>query len=295
MSEQIKFVNSLGEEILLNEEGHIEYLYGRTGAFSPPFSLILDKRVNQDGSMYRETFADSSEVEIPIQVLGRNGAELWERLRTLRRILNPKKGMGTLTVTIPDGSERELHCLLSEIVIDESENNTFVHPTAESIQKLMLVFTAPYPYWSSTSIQTHTFRQGEASTFFPFFPLVLSSSQVFSEETVENHGEVESFPIWIIHGPGRDIVLRNKTTGKSLSLSTELASGETLTLDTYSKIDPNRLAITKNDGTDGYRELIWGSDLWLLEPGLNTITIEMNNTTAESFVQLSYRAWYLGV
>ncbi|MFC7443400.1 phage distal tail protein [Laceyella putida] len=295
MSEQIKFVNAVGEEILLHDPGKIEYLYGRKGAFMPPFSVVMDKTANQDGSIYRETVAESAEIEIPIQVLGTNGADLWQRMRNLRRILNPKKGLGRLVATAPDGEECTVTCICSEIVMDESENNTVLHESATSIQKMMLVFTAPYPYWASTSIFSKTFTRGLQSSFFPFFPLILSSSQVFSEDVVDNQGEVESYPLWVIQGPGSDIVLRNKTTGKWLALSTVLGKGETITIDTLSKVDPNRPAITKNDGTSLYPDLIWGSDLWLLEPGMNTITIEMNNATEESLVQVSYQHWFMGV
>jgi hypothetical protein len=44
----------------------------------------MDKTVNQDGSIYRDTMADSGEIEIPIQVLGSNGAELWQRMSVWR-------------------------------------------------------------------------------------------------------------------------------------------------------------------------------------------------------------------
>jgi phage-related protein len=295
VSEKMKYVNAVGEELILHEPGKIEYLYGRSGAFTPPFSVVMDKTVNQDGSIYRGMVAESAEIEIPIQVLGTNGADLWQRLRNLRRILNPKMGLGRLVVTAPDGEEREIACICSEIVMDESEENTVLHEAATSIQKMMLVFTAPYPYWASTSIFTKTFSRGTQRSFFPFFPLILSSSQVFSEDTVDNQGEVVSFPLWVIRGPGTDIVVRNQTTGKWLALSTLLGRGETITIDCLSKVDPNRRAITKNDGTSLFPDLIWGSDLWLLEPGRNTITIEMNNATEESQVQLSYQHWFLGV
>lgn len=291
MSESLKFVNAMGEEILLHDPGHIEYLYGRTGAFAPPFSIVSDPVAGRDGGEFRASFAEAAEIDIPVQVLGTNAADLWSKLRNLRRILNPKLGMGRLIVTTPDGVESEIECVVSEINMSEDDNATFTHDNAPSIQQVLIVFTAPDPFWQSTSISTYTFTQGQPAMFFPFFPLRLSASQVFSEQVINNPGDVEAYPEWVITGPGDSITLRNQTTGKILQLdpSVSLGSGEQIVIDT------KRRTIKKNDGTNLFPYLVFGTELWTLRRGLNTITVEMGNTNTNSSVQLSIRPRYLGV
>jgi hypothetical protein len=103
-------------------------------------------------------------------------------------------------------------------------------------------------------------------------------------------GDVETWPEWIITGPGENIVLRNMSTDEVTSLEVSLDVGETITIDTK----PFHKTVTKNDGTNLFYTLTDESSLWALQEGSNSIQIEMANATTDSNIQLTYRNRYWG-
>ncbi len=128
-------------------------------------------------------------------------------------------------------------------------------------------------------------------SFFPIFPLRLTSSQIAVDSTVTNAGDVATWPVWTIKGPGTTITLRNLTTGENLIfLSTVLGSGESIAIDTR----PGLKTVTKQDGSNLFNDLDVTSSLWALPRGDSAIRLEMSGVDATaSSLQLNYRQRYL--
>lgn len=145
------------------------------------------------------------------------------------------------------------------------------------------------PYWYDVSERSVEFTTGELATFFPFFPLRLSSSEVFADTSINNDGSVKAWPIWEILGPGTDPVLRDQTNGKRLELNVTLAAGETLTIDTR----PGVKTVVDDAGDNRYDLLVDGSAFWPLEKGVTAVRIEMSGATDDSRVSLRYRRRHL--
>lgn len=186
------------------------------------------------------------------------------------------------------------------LVITSSQRQLYVRPTKLSVPRELyhhqrtgsafVEFVAETdPWWQDVGDITADFRTGAPATFFPFFPLRLSSSEVFADAQVVNDGDVEAWPVWVITGPGSGVVLRNLTTGTMLSVAVNLAAGESLTVDTR----PGHKTVTANDGSNAFNLVGATSSLWSLLVGTNSIRIELGAATSSSVVSLRYkRRWF---
>lgn len=284
--DKIFWVDAKGTEQRLSLHPNFKVLKGMNGRFMPPVALIEEEVPFIQGSRLREVKVKARDVDIPLMIQGNSEVDLRNKVRDALRMFNPLKGDGKLRSVSVDGSQRELTCRYSGGFEGKEDNNT----KGDTWQTLVLVFRAFDPFWYDTSTNVQTFQIGEPATFFPFFPLRLSSSTVFSDTTVDNTGDVETWPEWIVTGPGENIVLRNLTTGEITHLETSIQEGESITIDTR----PFHKTVTKNDGTNLFYTLSDDSSLWTLQEGKNSIRLEMSNATEESNIQLSYRNCYWG-
>lgn len=291
MGDVLYWIDAYGREQLFNTQ-QFKILDGMNGRFMPPIEHVEDEVPYQAGSRHRTTKVKARDMDIPVLIEATSHAELRQLVRSCLRMFNPLKADGKWKVIAPDGSQRELSCRYKTGLEGQENRDT----RGIYWQKLVLVFRAFDPYWYDTSTTVQTFTTGQQATFFPFFPLRLSSSSVFADATVENAGDVETWPEWIITGPGEGIILKNLTTGETTHLEhvdAKLGAGETITINT-SPNPPNDKTVFKNDGTNLFYTQSDDSSLWALQEGSNNIRIEMSNTTEESSVQLSWRNRYWG-
>lgn len=278
--EIFSWIDADGVEHNLSGLDGIEVLIGPEGRFMPPFSFVEEEVPFAPGSRLRQVNVKAREVDLPIEISCTTHSELRSKLRSLMKILNPLKGDGTLKCTAIDGTQRLLNCRYSGgLEISES---------GQTWQNVVLVFKAFDPFWYDANTIVQTFTTGQPATFFPIFPLRLSSSTVFADITVNNEGDVETWPEWIFYGPGDNMILRNLTTGGYLRLNTSIGDRESITIDTKKK------TIKKNDGTNLFSLQTSTSSIWSLQEGLNNIRIEMSSANANSSVQLSYKNRYWG-
>jgi hypothetical protein len=286
MSEKISWIDPDGTENSLNTDNY-RVLMGANGRFMPPVSFVEEFIPFQYGSALRQVNIQPREVDLPLVIQGKDEIEVRSKIRELLHLFNPLRGDGRLKVTAPDNSQRELYCRYAGglEILESTDSKGFCR------QKIILVLKAFDPFWYDTNTIVQTFTTGQPATFFPFFPLRLSSSTVFADVTIDNTGDIETWPEWIITGPGNGIILRNLTTGEVLNLNTTLQDGETITIDTR----PGKKTVKKNDGTNLFGSLSDDSSLWALRQGKNNVRIEMSSATNNSSVQLSYRNRYLGV
>jgi hypothetical protein len=287
MSETLTWVDADGVAHDLTDANGARLLKGVEGRFMPPVSFIEEEVPLQPGARLRRPKTLPREVTLPVLFQAADASAMRAALRAWLRELNVDKGPGILRVLAPGGDTRELNCMYAgglEIV----ENDATAAPTW---QRAVLVFRAVDPYWYDGADTTETFTLGApAATFFPFFPLSLSASEVLAADAVDNGGDVDAWPRWVITGPGTDPVLKNITTGETLALTYELAAGETITIDTA----PGAKTIVGPDGSSIFEDLTAGSALWALAPGANALSIELNAADGSSSVELAYRQGYLG-
>ncbi|WP_368657626.1 phage tail domain-containing protein [Metabacillus halosaccharovorans] len=283
--DRMYWIDSNGTEYELNDVD-FRVLDGMNGRFMPPISFIEEEVPFQHGTKLRQVKVNARDVDIPLYIETNSPLELRKTIRNTLKMFNPLKGDGKLRSIAPDGSQRELYCRYSTGLEGNEDNDS----KGTYWQKVILVFRAFDPYWYDTITRVETFTTGKPATFFPFFPLRLSSSSVFADATIDNTGDVETYPEWIIQGPGENIVIRNQTTRDAIFLATFLQEGESIIIDTH----PKRKTVKKGDGSNLFAAQTEESSLWPLQEGINNIRIEMGNATSASSVQISYRNRYWG-
>lgn len=285
MLEQISFFDADNAETVLSEGPDSLIMPGLEGRFMPDFSFIEKEVPLQPGTRLDQVKTLPKEVVVPHFIAAANDVALRVKLRALARALNPDRGFGRLRVTDPMGGQREVTCrYASGLDLPETKDAAGTY-----WKKSLLVFRCFDPYWYDTAGIVETFETGAVAGWFPMFPLRLSSSEIFADVSVDNEGDIEAWPVWIINGPATNPVLRNITTGKLLQLTLTLLAGETLTIDTR----PGAKSITKNDGSNQFGKQVAGSSLWVLRTGPNAIRVEMAGSSQDSSVQLTYKRRWL--
>lgn len=258
------------------------------GRWFPSLALEEDTVPGQPGQRLRAVRHGAMELALAVWIQAASGSALRTALRAAVRSLNPGRGLGTLRVTTPAGDQRDLDCICVDGLSMTEKLGESSTPTD---QRLVLAFKAYEPYWKATSDIVQDFTVGGSpATFFPFFPLRLTASEIAVDATVTNTGDVEAWPVWTITGPGSSIVLRNLTTGRDVTISGfTLGAGETLTIDTR----PGYKTVARNDGANLWPYVATASSLWSLAEGSNSVRMEMATTTSSSALRLSYRTRYL--
>ncbi|PLR93188.1 phage distal tail protein [Bacillus sp. T33-2] len=290
MGDKVSWIDANNAEYPLNRDS-IKILEGKQGWYMPPVSFVEDEVPFQAGSRLRNIKIQPKDFDLPLLLECESPQKLRETVRFFLRRFNPLKGDGRIRSIAPDGSQREIFCRYSKgLEGTEGRGNKGTY-----WQKLLLVFRAFDPFWYDTSSIVQTIKIDEnPAAFFPIFPLRLASSTVFADITIDNAGDVETWPEWIITGPGENIILRNMTTGEVMSLDAtigaRLGTGETIIIDTK----PFVKTVRKGDGTNLFHTLSDDSSLWALCEGPNSIRIEMSNATTDTNIQLTYRNRYWG-
>lgn len=259
---------------------------GAHDLFMPPTVSTFETIPGRPGAKRRTTRHGLRKVTLPGVFGPDNQVDHRDNLRDLAVAFDPTRGDGKLRVTGPDTGVRELNCRYDAGLGLDYQIATF--------QRAALDFVATDPYWyDATDTIVDTELDSSPATFFPFFPIALSSSEVFGAFTITNTGDVTVWPIFTFRGPGSAIVARNLTTDLAFSLTNptdlELSAEETVTVDTR----PDRKAVTLQDGTNLFSTLTADSALWALVKGTNSIQIEMSGATTDSLVRVTYRLGYL--
>lgn len=280
MSETFEWIDADSDTTTLRVERNTQ------GRFAPPTRFVTDTSPLQPGSLVRSTRHESRRLVVPVIITGDTPSTLRENIRNLNYALDPSRGRGRLRVTAPDATQRFVYAYLEDgMGLEEAINST----VGRTWQRASLQFFCEDPYWlDETTTSSTIVYNTTTATFFPFFPLRLSSSTVFGATTINNDGDVETWPRWTITGPGSAIYLKNLTTGKTLNLDVTLSAGETVTIDTTRGVS----SVTKNDGTNLFGYLSATSSLWPLAKGSNSLQLEMSSATASSSIAYSYeRRW----
>lgn len=284
MAETVTWVDPDGVELALEVEWDV------TGRFSPPTFFDEEGVPGQDGLRLREVRHEARNFVLPLWITGTSEADLRTKMRDLVSAMNPQRGDGKIRVTSPIGDQREIVCrAASGLEMGERLGDT----SGPEVQLAAVVFRAWEPFWQDVSdTVSGPWTVGLApAPFFPFFPLRLTSSEVFAAVDVTNSGDVATWPIWTITGPGSSITLQNLTTGHTLLLNVTLSASESVTIDT----SPGIKTVTKSDGSNLYPDLSSTSYLWPLQRGVNAVQISMGGATSATSVTMRRRHKYLAV
>jgi hypothetical protein len=281
MAEQYFWDAGTATELSLCRDLEFFVPVGLDGRFSPPVNVQSIATPLQDGGVYLGSRFESRTLTLNGYIFGANRGEVRSNFRLLSSALNAKNGEKTFRVITDDAVTRDITCIhTGDFSGTESTTGRVV------FQPVSLTFFATDPFWTDSADQTLTFTAGEESGWFPLF-FDLAASDIYSTATIDNDGDIEAWPIWVITGPASDIVLRNLTTGDYWSWSETLATGAILTIDTR----PGHKSVLDQTGNSQ----MWAMDgeFWQFSTGKTNVRVELNGADSTTAVSLSYRQRYL--
>lgn len=258
---------------------------GAKGLDMPAYAFSQDESPGIDGYEIRQVRAQGKEIALPVAFWADDSrAAYLARRRGLIRSLNPKRGLGTLTVVQYDGSARTIGASYAAGLEGDESLDTAGTRWCMNV----LSFACPSPFWLGAEASTQ-WQAAESGTFFPVLPLTVGTSHVLGSVTVDNDGDDTAFPVWTIEGPATSVTLTNVTTGETLVLTRTIIGGDTIVIDTRER----RQTALLNDVTNLWNDISDASTMWALEPGINALTLTVAGSTSATRVRMTYQPRYL--
>ncbi len=256
---------------------------GPTGWHAPTYEIVTDP-VPRGGENVRFIRSQPARMVWPIYVGGDTHLQWLQRHRQIRRAFTSTlhRGIpGTLRITRPDASAREIECFYeSGFEGQAGEGRLF--------SKDAITLYAPDGYWRDLSVLSTNYSYVPGVSFFSPFPKV-SDSLALGESSLHNPGDVDAWPFWTITGPMTAMTATNVTTGQEFTLTFALNSGEEVTIAT---LQP---AVRGPAGQNLAYALDWPSaSLWPLIPGDNELVINVSGGLAGTGVTVAFRPRYEG-
>lgn len=290
MGEQISWAAADGTLIDLTDDaaGYRVLADGTRGLRSVTYDLVTSRYAGIDGESVDGIRAEANRPSLGLLVRADGEAEFRSKVRALVRAMRPKSGPGALLVRTEAGELRQLDCYcVGGLEGDEAPQVTL--PGAW--WRLVLKFYAPSPWWLGAE-QRVDVGLGGASVFFPLPPVNLSASTVQGQFVIDlSDSDAPTFPTWTITGPGSALVLRNETSGREIRVSTSLAAGDTVVIDTR----PDRQSVRRGDGTNLMGAVTSDPALWPLLDGINVVTVSLGGSASASRIAGTFQPRYAGI
>lgn len=279
---------------------------GMRGFGFPQGAVSMQRVPHTHGNAMISTtpYAEAREMQVSLTLKVNDGGDygdLRDEYEKLVRILSPWKGttrtnlhgistyLGSLWVTKPDGSTvRGTDCWCTN-VSDLEEDGPFAGGVT-------VTFVAPYPFWYNPSDPESTVIMGSAAVGLTFpitFPITFTSGNVDSDATIDNTGDIETWPTLVVFGPGDNPVIDNDTTGKKWSCTQTMDADDTITVNMQAgtvmfwdnSAGTSTSIIDTMDAT---------AEFWPLIKGENTIHLELENVVNMSAL-VTYYLYYLTI
>ncbi|MFF2852693.1 phage tail family protein [Streptomyces sp. NPDC058001] len=266
---------------------------GAKGLDMPEYAVTKDESPGIDGYAVRDIRAEGKSIVLPLAFWANDSrAAYLARRRAFIRSLNPKRGVGTLTLTQPDGDVRTI----GAYYVDGMEGDESLDAAGERWCINAITFGVPSPYWIGAEV-THNWKAGSDAEFYPVLPLVVGDSQVLGEVVVTNPGDDVAYPVWTIKGPATSATLTNtrtdpvsgETTVQKLRVARTITGTDTIVIDTRER----RQTALLNGGTNLWPNLSTDSTMWPLEEGDNRLNLVVDGSTSLTTVSMSYQPRYL--
>ncbi|MFJ9827699.1 phage tail family protein [Streptomyces sp. NPDC101160] len=247
-------------------------LAGITGLGLPKLSVQWLEGAG-DGAAYRGRRVLPRDMDIPLDIVGRDRVHLAELVNRLARALAAEC---TLTYIDAEG-------MRWSAPVQWTGGGDIDPGAGERDIQTVITLRAPSPYFLAESAQTVTIGGGTAPAFLSSLSsMPLASSQAIGDVQLSNDGDVPAFPVWEVTGPG-DNFKAVSPAGKILHWTGSLAAGERLI------VDMGAATVRSGTGMNKYTLLATAPHFWSIPPGSSTATASLLNITADSRIVCSWR------
>ncbi|NEA50460.1 phage tail family protein [Streptomyces sp. SID10815] len=230
-----------------------------------------------DGARWRGQRVVSRDLDIPLDIVGRDRGDLADLISRLARAV---AGECSLVITDDDGIRWSTQVYRT--------GGGELEATAGTDLQTVVSFRAPDPYFTASTVSTQTVGGDPGSVAFlaNLRALPLAASQAIGDVQLDNSGDVAAYPTWEILGPGRDLTVKSPT-GETLRWTGTLAAGQKLTIDTRTG------SVRDGANANRYSDLASAPRFWTVPPGTSTASVSLLDTTASSRVVCSWqpRRW----
>lgn len=251
-------------------------LVGATGLGLPPVTPQWVEGAG-DGAVYRGRRVRSRDIDLPLDILGRDRDHLKELTARLAKVLaEPCR----LVVQEENGSEWYADAIRTggggfQYGIDTSGSRDL---------QLVITLTAGDPYFTSVALSSKAIGSGSAGSFLDnLSQMSVAASQTIGSIAIENEGDAEAYPVWTVAGPGNNFKAISPS-GETLWWTGTLSAGETLTFDTKFG------TVTDGTGANRYADLAPAPRFWSVPPGTTTSEASMLGTDANSRITCTWQA-----
>ncbi|MEU9126578.1 phage tail family protein [Kitasatospora sp. NPDC048540] len=260
----------------------IQAVAGATGFGLPQRSLQWLEGAG-DGSIYQGRRILSRDINLPLDVVGRDRVHLKKILSRLALML---AGPCTLTHIDEDGSRWSADVVLvggGDFAYGEGS-------TGERDWQTTITLRAPSSYFTSEDVTSKSIGGDTTTGSFlsSMVSLPVASSQAIGSIDLENVGDADAYPVWEIHGPGHDFEaiapLRDgQKTPESIRWEGTLADGEVLIIDTRTGL------VVDQAGANRYADLAPAPRFWSIAPGRSVATASLIGVSPTSKIVCSWR------
>jgi len=289
----LKLTGGNGDEIVLTGYGNGFGAADKTnGIFGTPTPTVRQLAGAGDGATWGGTIRGPRAVDIGVSVYSDTAAEQRVKLARLGDLLDDTHGPTRLTVTCPERGTDAARW------IDLHYTGGFEGDTSDSqpgFLQIPLSFVGLDPYFRAATPVTVTWRTGgELQPFLsatsPFLPIKLAPSQVLGQVQLVNPGDVASYAVWRILGPGGPITA-NPATGRGWTIDTVIEAQDVLFVDGQSDRPLTTYELDDAGNSvevDAYDLFGPAPRLWLIPPGDSTAGVAVVGATADTEVLLQF-------
>lgn len=173
---------------------------------------------------------------------------------------------------------------LKVMYADMSENTRFGIK-----QPFRLLCKIKYPVITSQDSKSVDLRlvdtvPGGGAAFPVQFPVMFGASSSQGQGSLTNDGDIGAWPSMVIYGPIQRPKITNVTTGQSIELDVNLASGSDTCIVNY---DQDSLEISASN-VNKYGKLTTDSVLFKIEPGQNDLTLTGQSIGSGAYATVSF-------
>jgi hypothetical protein len=290
MARQLQWVAADGTTINLTDRSSGYRVLDRTtGLTSPSYDLSSSRYAGIDGAALTALSALPRDITLAMLVEGADRATFRARVARLVHSMRPKAGMGQLVATDELGKVRQISCFYKGGLEGTEQRG---EKSADRWWKASVQLWAPTP-WFSGETRVIDFGLGAPTTFFPFFPLVLSPSSIQGQLSIDlSDADAPAYPVWTITGPGTALTLANVTTGAVIQVNAALGDGQSMIIDTRQGFQ----SVRRGDGTNLMGSLASDPAMWPLADGVvNQVSALLTGANASSRIRGSYAPQYAGI
>lgn len=283
-------------------------LFTEEGYGMPGIDYITQQNPFQHGNTIYDYRLQPRVIQMVFRESACSRAEYFERRAWLLNVLRPNRqgfgqfNLGTLRKILPNNTKRDLKVFIESGPMFAARDLT---KWDEFSYTETLRFIAPDPVFFNPIVRVSSGIFSASGQLI--LPVTFDNEHIiFNDDSggtgmdIFYVGTWKSFPTITITGPINDPIITNASTGESIELDYNVASGETIVIN----LEPGYKTITSSISGNLYNNLLPSSDMatFALEPeptapnGLNSISMTGTGlTNGLTTISLQYYERYIGL